>query len=78
MKYTLIFALFFAFLPKCEAQNTFWQWHVVDASFSGADGVRLADVNNDYLMDITTGAEEGVFTKVYMHLEKRAGSVILE
>jgi hypothetical protein len=48
-------------------QNPFWNIHVIDASFSGADGVRLADVNNDGLLDVTTGYEEGGFTKVYLH-----------
>ncbi len=67
MKYALIFVLFFSFLPKGQAQNTFWKRHVIDASFSGADGVRLADVNNDNLMDIATGWEEAGFTKVYLH-----------
>ena len=49
------------------AQGAFWPRHVIDSSFSGADGVRLADVNNDNLMDIATGWEEGGFTKVYVH-----------
>jgi hypothetical protein len=50
-----------------QAQNHIWNRHVIDSSFSGADGVRLADVNNDNLMDITTGWEEGGYTKVYIH-----------
>ena len=50
-----------------NAQDKIWKRHVIDASFSGADGVRLADVNNDNLMDITTGWEEGGYTKVYIH-----------
>lgn len=50
-----------------RAQNTYWQRHVIDSSFSGADGVRLADVNNDSLLDITTAWEEGGFTKVYLN-----------
>jgi len=50
-----------------QAQNHIWDRHVIDSSFSGADGVRLADVNNDNLMDITTGWEEGGYTKVYIH-----------
>ena len=35
---------------------------MIDASSRGADGVRLADVNGDGLMDITTGWEEGGIT----------------
>ncbi len=50
-----------------QAQNLIWNRHVIDSSFSGADGVRLADVNNDKLMDIATGWEEGGYTKVYIH-----------
>lgn len=61
----LILLLSFPFFML--AQSTFWQRHVIDSSFSGADGVRLADVNNDNLMDIATGWEEGGFTKVYLH-----------
>lgn len=50
-----------------QSQNNIWNRHVIDSSFSGADGVRLADVNNDSLMDIATGWEEGGYTKVYVH-----------
>ena len=50
-----------------QAQNNIWNRHVIDSTLSGADGVRLADVNNDNLMDITTGWEEGGYTKVYVH-----------
>ena len=69
MKYTSnrILFLLLAFPYLTLAQSTFWQRHVIDSSFSGADGVRLADVNGDNLMDITTGWEEGGFTKVYLH-----------
>jgi hypothetical protein len=44
-----------------------WKLNVIDDSSSGADGVKLADVNNDGLMDITTGWEEGRITRVYLH-----------
>jgi hypothetical protein len=44
-----------------------WPIHVIDASSRGADGVRLADVNGDGLMDVTTGWEEGGHTRVYLH-----------
>ena len=49
------------------AQRSHWQRHVIDASLSGADGVRLADINRDGLQDIATGWEEGGLTKVYLH-----------
>ena len=41
--------------------------HTIDASSSGADGVKLADINGDGLLDITTGWEEGGVTKLYLH-----------
>ncbi len=54
-------------LFSVQAQNDTWTRHVIDASYSGADGVRLADVNGDNLMDIATGWEEEGITKVYIH-----------
>ncbi|MEZ6046959.1 MAG: VCBS repeat-containing protein [Planctomycetaceae bacterium] len=36
-----------------------WIRHTIDNSSQGADGVRLMDVNQDGLMDIATGWEEG-------------------
>ena len=50
-----------------KAQDKIWKRHVIDSLYSGADGVRLADVNNDNLMDIATGWEEAGITKVYLH-----------
>ncbi len=44
-----------------------WQRHAIDDSSTGADGTRLADVNNDGLPDITTGWEEGGKIRVYLH-----------
>lgn len=44
-----------------------WPMHVIDNSSWGADGVRLADINNDGLMDIATGWEQGGITRVYLH-----------
>ena len=41
--------------------------HVIDDAYSGADGVRLEDINKDGLMDIATGWEEEGITKVYLH-----------
>lgn len=41
--------------------------HVIDNFSSGADGVKLADINQDGLPDITTGWEEGGYTKLYLH-----------
>lgn len=44
-----------------------WVRRVIDASSSGADGVKLADTNGDGLPDIVTGWEEGGITRVYRH-----------
>jgi len=44
-----------------------WERHLIDGSSRGADGVRLRDVNQDGLLDITTGWEEGGITRVYIH-----------
>ncbi|MBV6642358.1 MAG: VCBS repeat-containing protein [Cyclobacteriaceae bacterium] len=49
------------------SQSSPWTRHTIDASLSGADGVRLADVNGDRYADITTGWEESGYTKVYIH-----------
>ena len=34
-----------------------WKRNTIDASSRGADGVRLADINGDGLLDIVTGWE---------------------
>jgi hypothetical protein len=56
-------------LPNAGAT---WKRHTIDgpdqaAGKSGADGVRLADANDDGLMDITTGWEEGGAVRVYLN-----------
>ena len=43
-----------------------WRCHIIDEAPRGADGVKLADVNHDGLLDITTGWEEGGVTRVYL------------
>ncbi len=62
--YLLIIACALA-LPV-QGQGT-WKMHVIDNSLSGADGVKLTDINNDGRLDVTTGWEEGGFTKLYLH-----------
>lgn len=46
-----------------------WNLHIIDSSSSGADGVKLADINNDGYPDIVTGWEEGKLTKLYLFPE---------
>jgi hypothetical protein len=56
--------LVFAMGASAAAQ---WNRHTIDASSRGADGVRLADVNGDGLLDITTAWEEGGAIRVYLN-----------
>jgi len=44
-----------------------WKCHIIDGTSRGADGVKLADVNRDGFMDITTGWEEDGLTRVYLN-----------
>jgi len=44
-----------------------WKRHVIDGSSKGADGVRLADVNGDGLMDLATGWEQGRAVRVCLN-----------
>ncbi|MCA9229837.1 MAG: VCBS repeat-containing protein [Planctomycetales bacterium] len=48
-------------------EGPWWELHVVDDSSRGADGVKLADINGDGLMDVATGWEEGDITRVYLN-----------
>ena len=57
--YFLCFALPVSAVP--------WKMHIVDNTSRGADGVRLKDVNNDGLLDIATGWEEGGVVRAYLH-----------
>jgi len=63
----LFVLLIFWFLPVGNQADNGWKIHTIDASSSGADGVKLADINEDGLLDITTGWEEGGLTKLYLH-----------
>ena len=44
-----------------------WARHTIDDSSRGADGVRIADVNRDGLMDLAVGWEEGGVVRAYLH-----------
>jgi hypothetical protein len=59
---TLLFVL--TAVSHCECAEP-WQRHTIDDSSRGADGVRMADVNGDGHLDITTGWEEGGVIRVY-------------
>jgi hypothetical protein len=48
-------------------RDTSWKLHTIDDSSRGADGVRLADVNGDGLLDIATGWEEGGVVRVCLN-----------
>ena len=52
----------------CSAQDrpAGWVRHSIDVSSRGADGVRMADINDDGLPDIVTGWEEGGVVRVYL------------
>lgn len=53
--------------PQAPAGESPWERHTIDDTSRGADGVKLADVNRDGLMDITTGWEQGGLTRVYLN-----------
>lgn len=44
-----------------------WECHIIDDSSRGADGVRVADVNGDGMMDLATGWEEGGAIRICLH-----------
>ena len=56
-----------ALSASLAAAGTPWNRHTIDDSSEGADGVRMADVNGDGLLDITTGWEEGGRVRVYLN-----------
>ena len=56
-----------AALATAAGRGSPWPLHTIDNSSRGADGVRLADVNGDGLLDITTGWEEGGVVRVYLN-----------
>lgn len=61
----ILFVLFVCLNVSTQAQ-TLWDYHIIDNIGSGADGVKLADINNDGRIDIATGWEESGITKVYL------------
>lgn len=59
----VLLASLFGFVANAEP----WRRHVIDDSYRGADGVRLADFNGDGLPDIVTGWEESGVVRLYLH-----------
>lgn len=55
----------------CPTENGGKKWLVhsieLDPDDAGPDGIRMADVNKDGLMDIVTGWEEGDVSKIYLN-----------
>ena len=51
-----------------------WPRHTIDDASRGADGVRLADMNGDGRLDITTPWEEGDQVRIYLHPKASATS----
>lgn len=59
-----------------------WPAHAIDQTSSGADGVRLGDLDGDGRLDVVTGWEEDGLTKLYLqptrkHLRKPWPAVVL-
>lgn len=61
----LLFLCLMAATVSAEEQ-TGWKLHTIDNTSRGADGVKLADVNGDGLLDIATGWEEGGVIRLYL------------
>ncbi len=54
-------------MPQTVATDLPWPCHIIDDTAKGADGVKLADVNRDGFLDVTTGWEEEGLTRVYLN-----------
>ncbi|MCB1120854.1 MAG: PmoA family protein [Verrucomicrobiae bacterium] len=50
-----------------KPEGVAWVRHTIDGGSRGADGVRLADINEDGLLDVTTGWEQGGEVRVYLN-----------
>ena len=54
-------------LPHPDWPAGAWPRHTIDNSSLGADGVRLADINGDDLLDIASPWEQGGLVRVYLN-----------
>ncbi len=59
--------IFLSFLFHHLDNEDPWKIHTIDNFGSGADGVKLGDINGDGLPDIVTGWEESGITKLYLN-----------
>jgi len=59
--------LYFPAPEERGQESSAWNRHTIDAASRGADGVRLADINGDGLLDCVTGWEEGGAIRVCLH-----------
>lgn len=72
IRFLFVVCISVSMLPKQAESQTVagkspWKCHIIDDTSRGADGVKLADVNRDGLMDIATGWEEKGLTRVYLN-----------
>ena len=67
--YALLLVSFSAttFAQALTVQGEAWKRHVIDDTSDGADGTRLADFNDDGLLDIATPWEQGGVVRIYPH-----------
>ena len=70
--YLLVICMLSARLVNAsEEQPTSWQRHTIDGTSRGADGARMADVNQDGFPDLVTPWEEGGVIRVCLHPGKQ-------
>ncbi len=70
---TLAFPALLGFAePASPPGDSSWKRHTIDDRSRGADGVKLGHLNNDGLIDLTVGWEEGGITRIYLHPGKEA------
>lgn len=55
------------FVPSDILADTAWTRHTIDNSSSGADGIRMLDVNGDGFLDMAVSFEEGQTSKAFIH-----------